>query len=253
MSQIQRIALITGGGKGLGAAIAARLASRGLRVAVLGRDGAAIHAIAHEVDGLALEADVTDAEAMTHALGRLRATWGEPLIVVQNAGIAESAPLASTTDAIWDRHMLVNVTAPFRLARAVVPAMIAARFGRIVNIASNAGLTGYAYTSAYCASKHALVGLTRALAIELARTQVTVNAICPGFLDTDMTARAAAEISAKTCRSPEASRKALEELNPQKRLISVSEVSHVVAMLCDDAALAVNGQALAIDGGQVMR
>ena len=131
--------------------------------------------------------------------------------------------------------------------------MVKAGFGRIVHVASNAGLTGYAFTSAYCASKHALVGLTRALAVELARTGVTVNAVCPGFVDTEMSARAVRAISEKTGRSPELARKALEDLSPQRRLVLVDEVAHIVAMLCDDRARSVNGQAIAIDGGQVTK
>ena len=248
-----RVALVTGASKGLGAAIARRLSERGARLALVGRDADALAAVARETHGLALVADVTDAAAIVRALARAREELGPIAILVQNAGIASGAPLEGTDDALWERTMAVNVTAPFRIARAVVPEMIRAGYGRVVHVASNAGLTGYAYTAAYCASKHALVGLTRALAAEVAKSGVTVNAVCPGFLDTEMTERTIATIAAKTGRSADDARRALEALSPQKRLVDVVEVAHVVAMLCDDEARGVNGQSIAIDGGQVMK
>ena len=247
-----RVALVTGGGKGLGAEIARRLAESGARVAVVGRDEAALARVAAEIAGLAVTADVTDAASVGRALARVREELGPISILVQNAGIALSSPLATTTDADWERVMSVNVTAIFRIARAVIPEMAKSGWGRVVHVASNAGLTGYAYTSAYCASKHALVGLTRALAAEVARRGVTVNAVCPGFLETEMTERTIETIVTKTGRSQEEARAALEQLSPQKRLFDVREVAHVVAMLCGDDARGVNGQAIPIDGGQVM-
>lgn len=248
-----RVALVTGGSKGLGAAIALRLAREGMRVAVLGRDRLALERVARETSGLSLEADVTDPPSVDAALARLRETWGPVSVLVQNAGIAGSAPLRATSDEDWAHAMAVNVTAPFRLARALLPEMVSSGWGRVIHVASTAGLEGYAYTSAYCASKHALVGLTRALAVEFATSPVTINAVCPGFLETDMTERAVALIAAKTRRTPEEARRALEEQSPQKRLFQVDEVAHVVAMLCSDDARGINGQALSICGGQVMR
>ncbi len=252
-SPLGRVALVTGGGKGVGAAIAHALAEDGMRVALLGRDREALERTAKACGGLVVEADVTDAAAVDHGLSEVREAWGSIGVLVHNAGVAPSAPLKGTTDEMWERTMAVNVTAAFRLARALVPAMVDAGWGRIVNVASVAGLTGFAYTTAYCASKHALVGLTRALAAELARTRVTVNAVCPGFLDTEMTERTVATISAKTGKSVEEARRALEEVSPQRRLFQVEEVAHVVRMLCAEDARGIHGQAISVCGGQVMR
>ncbi len=248
-----RVALVTGGGKGLGAAIALRLAKDGAKVAVLGRDAAALERVAGEAGAMAVEADVTRPDQMARAVEIIESQLGPIAILVPNAGVAVAAPLHRTDDAAWDHIMAVNVTAPFRLLRALLPKMVAAGWGRVVNIASNAGLSGYAYTCAYSASKHALVGLTRSLAVEFATTGVTINAVCPGFCDTDMAANAAQRIVDKTKRPYEDARRALEELSPQKRLMTSEEVAHVVAMLCDDGARGLNGQAIAIDGGQTMR
>src|SRR5580704_2092731 len=196
-----RVALVTGGGKGIGAAIAHRLAADGFRVAVLGRDALALARVAKEIRGLPVEADVTDADAMARALERVEGTLGPVAVAVANAGITASASLGSTDDETWERIMAVNATAPFRLARALLPKMAALGWGRFVFVASNAGLTGYAYTTAYCASKHAVVGLMRACAVEYARANLTVNAVCPGFVDTEMASRAASVIAQKTKRS----------------------------------------------------
>ena len=177
-------ALITGGGKGLGAVIARRLAKDGAKVVLLGRTPAPIEALAKEIDGIAIACDVTDAKHVEAALAKA----GDLSILVSNAGLAESAPLAKTTDAMLERHLALNVTAPLRLARLVVPSMTKNGKGTIVHVASTAALEGFAYCAAYCASKHALLGLTRALAVELGKSGITVNAVCPGFLeDTDMT------------------------------------------------------------------
>lgn len=248
-----RVALVTGGGKGLGAAIAVRLAAAGARVAVLGRDRASIQNIAREIDALPLAADVTKPQEVNDALLRMREALGDATILVQNAGIAEGAPLEATTDEMWDRHMSTNVTSCFRIARAMIPAMKKIGWGRVVHVASTAGLVGFKYTSAYVASKHALVGLTRALAAELATTNVTVNAVCPGFLDTEMTARTISNIMEKTKKTKDEVVKELAAISPQKRLIQTDEVAHVVTMLCADAARGITGQAIPIDGGQVMR
>jgi NAD(P)-dependent dehydrogenase (short-subunit alcohol dehydrogenase family) len=247
-----KLALVTGGGRGIGAAIARRLAGDGARVVVTGRTTAEIDAVAADTGGVAVRADLADradTDRMLRALGEL----GRIDVLVNNAGVAASAPLDRSDDAMWDRIVEINATAPYRLIRALAPAMVAAGWGRIVNLASNAGVSGYGYTSAYCASKHAMVGYTRALAVDLARTGVTINAVCPGWVETQMAADAVARIVERTGRSEADARAALEQMSPQRRMIQPQEVAHVVAMLCAPLARGVHGQAILIDGGQVLK
>ena len=250
MSLVGKTALVTGGGRGIGRAIAERLASAGAKVFVCGRTAADLEVVAGAIGGEARVVDLLDRAATARLAQALLERHGRIDVLVNNAGIAESAPLAATTDEAFDRTMALNVTAPFVLARALVPAMVTAGWGRVVNVASNAGLVGYAYTAAYCASKHALVGLTRALAVELATTGVTVNAVCPGFVDTELTAVAVRRIQGKTGRSEEDARRALAAMSPQKRLMTADEVAHAVMSLIPHEARGITGQSLAIDGGQ---
>jgi NAD(P)-dependent dehydrogenase (short-subunit alcohol dehydrogenase family) len=196
--------------------------------------------------------DVSDRSSIELGLNDIAQRGAHIDLLVNNAGAAESAPLERTSDAIWDRMLAVNVTSAFTICRALIPKMIAAGFGRVINIASNAGLTGYAYTSAYCASKHALIGMTRAIALEIARTPVTINCVCPGWVRTRMTDEAAARIAVKTGRDLEDATRALEAMSPQRRMVEPTEVAHVVAMLCAPEARSIHGQAISIDGGQVM-
>ncbi|MFO0607101.1 MAG: SDR family oxidoreductase [Polyangiales bacterium] len=246
----QRVALVTGGGKGIGEAVARRLAREGLRVAVVGRSLPELERVAGDIGGFATACDLTDATATDAALAAVEGALGRVDVLVNNAGLAESVPFEKTTDAVWERAMALNVTAPMRLCRALVPAMAKRGWGRVVNVASNAGLRGYAYTAAYCASKHALVGLTRALAVEYAARGVTVNAVCPGFVDTEMSARSVAKISSATKRTADEARAALEALSPQRRLMTVEEVAHAVWSLVPHEARGIHGQCIALDGGQ---
>jgi NAD(P)-dependent dehydrogenase (short-subunit alcohol dehydrogenase family) len=248
-SLVGKRALVTGGGRGIGAAVARELAAAGARVVVCGRKLAELEAIATEIGGEAIACDLLD-RASTDAMV---ASVGVIEILVNNAGAAESAPLADTTDALWDRIVELDATSPFRVTRALVPAMIDAKWGRVVNIASNAGVSGYAYTAAYCAAKHAMVGWTRALAIDLARTGVTINALCPGWVDTAMSQEAVARISEKTGRSLADSKKALETMSPQRRMIQPAEVAHAALMLCADNARGIHGQTIVIDGGAILK
>ncbi|WP_437679819.1 SDR family NAD(P)-dependent oxidoreductase [Sorangium sp. So ce131] len=249
MSLAGRIALVTGGGRGIGRAIAERLARDGARVAVAGRTRAEIEETAAAVGGFAVELDVGDRAAIAAAAERL----GPVDVLVNNAGIAESAPFDRTTDAMWDRMLAVNATGAFALCRALIPPMIARGFGRVVNVASSAGLVGCAYTTAYCASKHAMVGMTRAIAAEIARTAVTINCVCPGWVNTKMADDAVARIAEKTGRGEDAARRSLEAMSPQGRMVEPEEVALVVSMLCSDEARGIHGQAISVDGGQVMR
>jgi NAD(P)-dependent dehydrogenase (short-subunit alcohol dehydrogenase family) len=242
-------ALVTGGGRGIGQACALALARAGASVTVVGRNRRNIEAVAAQVDGRALVADLAD-RADTD---RMLAQAGKVDILVNNAGIAESAPLDKTTDELWERVIELDATSPFRVIRALAPAMVAAKWGRIINIASNAGVSGYGYTAAYCAAKHAMVGFTRALAIDLARTGVTINALCPGWVATDMAAEAVARIAAKTGRSDAEARATLENMSPQRRMIQPEEVAHTAVMLCADEARGIHGQTIVIDGGAILK
>jgi NAD(P)-dependent dehydrogenase (short-subunit alcohol dehydrogenase family) len=248
-----RVALVTGGARGIGAAIARHLRAAGAQVFVTGRASPELSAMGSELSTEPLACDLGDRANTDRLLASLAARAQRFDIVVHNAGIAESAPLANTTDDIWDRTMAINVTAPFRINRALIPAMAKAGWGRVIHVASNAGLIGYAYTSAYCASKHAMIGLTRALAVEVARQGITVNAVCPGWVDTAMAARAVDNIAKTSGRSPEAAQATLAQMSPQKRLIEPAEVAALVTMLCGHEARGIHGQSLVVDGGQVMK
>ncbi len=244
-----KLALVTGGGRGIGAAIARALAGAGARVVVCGRNKVDLDAIAKEIGGVALRVDLTDRAATDEAM----ASAGHVDVRVNNAGAAESASLDRTSDALWDRILELDVTSAFRVTRAVVPGMIKAGWGRIINVASNAGLSGYGYSTAYCAAKHAMIGMTRALAIDLARTGVTINALCPGWVETQMAEEAVTRIAAKTGRSEDEARTTLASMSPQRRMILPEEVAHAALMLCPHDARGIHGQTIVIDGGAVMK
>ena len=244
-----KLALVTGGGRGIGASIARALAGAGARVVVCGRSKPDLDTVAHDIGGVALQLDLLDRRDTDASL----ASVGPVDVLVNNAGIAESAALDRTTDAMWDQILELDVTAAFRVIRALVPSMISRRWGRVINVASNAGVSGYGYSVAYCAAKHAMVGMTRALAIDLARTGVTINALCPGWVETQMADEAVTRIAAKTGRSAEEARTQLAAMSPQRRMITPEEVAHAALMLCGEGARGIHGQTLVIDGGAVLK
>jgi NAD(P)-dependent dehydrogenase (short-subunit alcohol dehydrogenase family) len=249
-----RHALVTGGGRGIGAAVALSLVGRGLRVTVLGRRLDVVQALVAEAPQQlhAVVADVSDAGQVAAALTEAQARFGRVEVLVNNAGQAESAPFLKTDAALWRRMLDVNLTGTMICTQAVLPGMLAAGWGRIVNVASTAGQVGYAYVSAYCAAKHGVVGLTRALALELATKGITVNAVCPGYTDTDLVRASVQRVVARTGRSADEARAEFVRSNPQGRLVQPVEVADAVAWLCGEGAGAVTGQAVSVSGGEVM-
>ena len=251
-----RHALVTGAGRGIGAAIAAALAARGARLTLLGRSAASLQETAQRLPERAANCiascDVSDEQQVAQAVATARAALGPIDILVNNAGRACSAPLLQTDLATWRSLLDVNLTGVFLCTRACLPDMLERGFGRIVNVASIAGLTGRPYISAYCASKHGVIGLTRALARELAPRDITVNAVCPGYTDTDIVRDAVAHIRTKTGRSEDEALAALAAGNPQRRLITPEEVANAVLWLCLPGTQSVTGQSIAVDGGEVM-
>jgi NAD(P)-dependent dehydrogenase (short-subunit alcohol dehydrogenase family) len=249
-----RHALVTGAGRGIGAAIAVRLVAEGARVTVLSRTQAEIDAVAMRLGSAAqaLEADVTEAEETRRAFEQAAKSFGPVDILVNNAGQARSGLLHKAPDELWHQMLAVNLTGTYHGIRAALPQMLARGFGRIVNIASTSGLRGYPYVAAYCAAKHGVIGLTRALALEVAQRHVTVNAVCPGFTETGLVDEAIANIRKVTGRSAAAARETLTRTNPQGRLIAPAEVAHAVAWLCLPGSESVTGQSLAVAGGEVM-
>jgi 3-hydroxybutyrate dehydrogenase len=247
-------AVVTGGSRGIGRAIARALLDAGARVTITGRDpstldAAAVALAAH--GGIhAVPCDVSDGASVVAAFADARAHFGPVHILVNNAGQAASQAFARTDEALWNRMLTVNLTGAFRCTQSALPDLLAAGHGRVVNVASTAALKGYAYVAAYCAAKHGLLGLTRALAQELAAKGITVNAVCPGYTETDIVREAVAGIVAKTGRTPEQARAELVKSNPQGRLVTPEQVARTVAWLCLPGSDAINGQAIGVDGGE---
>jgi NAD(P)-dependent dehydrogenase (short-subunit alcohol dehydrogenase family) len=253
-----RHAVVTGGGRGIGLAIAETLARLGADVTIMGRNLAALQERAadlgrrFEAEVMCERLDVTDPELIESAFRAASGRRGPPAILVNNAGIARAEPFAKTGLGIWREVLDTDLTGAFLCIAQVLKAMAASDFGRIVNIASTAGLSGYPYIAAYCAAKHGLIGLTRALAREYARSPVTINAVCPGYADTDIVTRAVAGIAAKTGRSPGAALAELVSHNPQGRLVQPREVAETVAWLCLPSSASVSGQSIVVAGGELM-
>lgn len=255
-----KTAFVTGGGRGIGRAIAAAFAREGARVFVVARTGVEVERVASEIRAECGEesaghgvCDVADPRSVESAFRAARAFFGRgPDVLVCNAGIAESSKFAETPDDFWQRHVGVNLSGTFYCMRAALPSMVERGWGRIINVASIAGKTGAPYVAAYSASKHGVLGLTRSVALEVATKGVTVNAVCPGYVDTDMAARAVENIEAKTGRSRDEALEALRRMSPQNRLITSEEVAALALLLASEDGRGITGQAINVDGGTVL-
>jgi 3-hydroxybutyrate dehydrogenase len=254
-----RVALITGGGRGIGRAIALAFASEGAQVAVAARSFEQVEQVAREITdkfssrALPAVCDVSDLASVEKLFKDFNETFGHgPDILVNNAGIAESAPLTKTTNELWQRHLAINLSGTFYCTRAALSHMIARGWGRVINIASIAGKTGAPYIAAYSASKHGVLGLTRSVALEVALKGITVNAICPGYVDTEMTTRGIENITKKTGLSADQAMESIRKLSPQNRIIEPEEVAALALLLASNEGRGINGQAINVDGGSVL-
>ena len=243
-----RTAVVTGGGSGIGAAIARAFAKEGAAVVVIGRRKEPLEEVAAEIEGRALVCDVTDEQAVARIADEL----AEADVLVNNAGGVTTAPFSNTPPEELRRLLELNLISAWRLTQAVVPRMQERGWGRVVNLASTAALKGYPYVSAYVAAKHGMLGMTRALAAELAKTGVTVNALCPGYCDTDLIGEAAAKVAEKTGRTIAEIKQGFAEANPQGRLIRPEEVATAALWLVGPDSDSITGQAIAVAGGEVM-
>lgn len=252
-----KTAWVTGAGKGIGRAIALAFAARGIRVAVSARTASDLETVAREIragggEAIAVVCDVTQPDAITNAVHEIRAQLGGITILVNNAGVGGSHKFLGHDDALWHNILNTNLNSVYYVTKAVAPMMVNANWGRIINIASIASKIGSKYMTAYAASKHGVLGLTRALAAELVAYNITVNAICPAYVDTPMTDASVANMTQKTKMSEADARAYLAKLSPQNRLVTPEEIAHMALMLIDDEARGITGQAINVDGGMVM-